>query len=96
MCIFWKILKKYENLANFFIRKIAQKFSVQGPGYTKIPLGHQVAYPTLIKIIMTLKNKKNINSNEISYVIVIKKKCYKKLWLKVVTSKTCISVHWEK
>ena len=27
-------------------RKTAQNFLVQGPGYTKKPLGHQVVYPT--------------------------------------------------
>ena len=37
-----------------FIEKIAQKlFLDEGPGYTKRPLGHRVAYPTLIKFIMS-------------------------------------------
>lgn len=36
-------------------KKLLKKFLAQGPGYSKKPLGHRVALPTLTKIIMSLK-----------------------------------------
>ena len=72
-CIFIKIwlffcnLLKYNFYACIYIERkrsllnrnrSCSKILVQGPGYTKTPLGHQVAYPILIKIKISKENKK--------------------------------------
>ena len=42
-------------MLRFFEQKKGKLFLVKGPGYTKRPLGHQVACLTFIKIIFEFK-----------------------------------------
>ena len=44
-----------------------KKVLVQGPGHTKCPLGHRVAYQALFKIKMSKKLNKKLCSQNLNY-----------------------------